>query len=90
LLAEVRAQFEAFRATGLKLDHVTGHRHFHLHPSVTAAILGLAAEFGVGAVQMPLEPGQFSRRSKAESLVRLRWWFVLGHAFSACVLSAPV
>jgi hopanoid biosynthesis associated protein HpnK len=56
MLAEVRAQFEAFRATGLKLDHVTGHRHFHLHPSVTAAILDLAAEFGVGTVRVPLEP----------------------------------
>ena len=56
MLAEVRAQFEAFRATGLKLDHVTAHRHFHLHPSITAAILGLKAEFGVEAVRAPLEP----------------------------------
>ena len=56
MLAEVRAQFEAFRATGLKLDHVTGHRHFHLHPSVTAAILSHAQEFGVRAVRAPLEP----------------------------------
>ena len=56
VLAEIRAQFEAFRATGLNLDHVTGHRHFHLHPSVTSAILGHAAEFGVRAVRAPLEP----------------------------------
>jgi chitin disaccharide deacetylase len=56
MLAEVRAQFEAFRATGLTLDHVSAHKHFHLHPSVTSAILDLAAEFGVGAVRTPLEP----------------------------------
>ena len=56
MIAEVRAQFEAFRATGLKLDHVTAHRHFHLHPSITSAILGLKAEFGVRAVRAPFEP----------------------------------
>ncbi len=56
MLAEIRAQFEAFRATGLKLDHVNGHRHFHLHPLVTSAILDHAAQFGVRAVRSPLEP----------------------------------
>jgi hopanoid biosynthesis associated protein HpnK len=56
MLAEVRAQFEAFRATGLTLDHVTAHKHFHLHPSILSEILGLAKEFGVPAVRAPLEP----------------------------------
>ena len=54
--AEVRAQFEAFRATGLKLDHVNAHKHFHLHPSILSAILDLAKEFGVRAVRAPFEP----------------------------------
>jgi hopanoid biosynthesis associated protein HpnK len=53
--AEVRAQFEAFRATGLTLDHVTAHKHFHLHPSILSAILELAQEFGTPAVRAPLE-----------------------------------
>ena len=56
MLAEVRAQFEAFRRTGLTLDHVTAHKHFHLHPSIASAIVGLAAEFGVRSVRAPLEP----------------------------------
>ena len=56
MLAEVRAQFEAFRATGLELDHVTAHKHFHLHPSILSAILKLAKEFGAPAVRAPLEP----------------------------------
>jgi hopanoid biosynthesis associated protein HpnK len=54
--AEVRAQFEAFRATGLTLDHVTAHKHFHLHPSILSAILKLAQEFGAPAIRAPLEP----------------------------------
>jgi chitin disaccharide deacetylase len=53
---EVRAQFEAFRLTGLKLDHVSAHKHFHLHPFILAAILELAKEFAVPAVRAPLEP----------------------------------
>jgi hopanoid biosynthesis associated protein HpnK len=56
MLAEVRAQFEAFRASGLTLDHVSAHKHFHLHPSILSAILALAAEFGVRHVRGPLEP----------------------------------
>jgi predicted glycoside hydrolase/deacetylase ChbG (UPF0249 family) len=56
MVAEARAQFEAFRATGLKLDHVSAHKHFHVHPSITSAIIELAAEFGVRAVRTPLEP----------------------------------
>src|SRR5271154_41077 len=34
LEAEIEAQFDAFRATGLDLDHVNTHKHFHLHPTI--------------------------------------------------------
>ena len=30
---EMRAQLEAFHATGLALDHVNAHHHFHTHPT---------------------------------------------------------
>jgi len=56
LRAEVRAQFEAFRATGLRLDHVDAHHHMHLHPTVLSAILAIAPEFGVRAMRLPHEP----------------------------------
>jgi chitin disaccharide deacetylase len=65
MLAEVRAQFETFRATGLRLDHVSAHKHFHLHPSITSAILDLAAEFGVRAVRTQLEPRAILARVEA-------------------------
>ncbi len=39
LAAEIRAQFEAFRATGLALDHVNAHQHMHLHPTVARLIV---------------------------------------------------
>ena len=56
---EIRAQFEAFAATGLKLDHVNAHKHFHLHPTVLSMILRIGREFGLatGGVRVPAEPG---------------------------------
>lgn len=53
---EVAAQFEAFRATGLTLDHVNAHRHFHLHPAVAAAILAVGKDYGMKALRVPNEP----------------------------------
>jgi chitin disaccharide deacetylase len=64
--AEIRAQFEAFRATGLKLDHVTAHKHFHLHPSILSAIVDLAKEFQVPAVRAPFEPTTTLARIEAK------------------------
>ena len=34
LRAEIHAQFAKFHATGLPLDHVNGHLHLHLHPTI--------------------------------------------------------
>lgn len=54
--AEIRAQFEAFAAAGLELDHANAHQHFHLHPFVLDAILQVGREFGLKAVRLPYEP----------------------------------
>lgn len=55
---EIAAQFEAYRATGLPLDHVDSHRHFHLHPAVVAAIVEVGRRFGMRALRVPFEPWQ--------------------------------
>ena len=49
LLVEVAAQFEAYAATGLALDHVNTHKHFHLHPTIVGAILRVGRRAVVGA-----------------------------------------
>ncbi|HKX08866.1 MAG TPA: hopanoid biosynthesis-associated protein HpnK [Stellaceae bacterium] len=54
--AEMRAQLAAYQRTGLRLDHVDGHHHFHLHPTVQAILLRLAREFGISAIRVPDEP----------------------------------
>lgn len=57
LAAEIRAQFEAFAAFGLPLDHVNAHKHFHIHPTVLSQILTIGREYGLKAVRFPAEPG---------------------------------
>lgn len=54
--AEIEAQFSAFRATGLLLDHVNVHQHFHLHPIVGAMVIDIGALFGAPALRVPREP----------------------------------
>jgi hopanoid biosynthesis associated protein HpnK len=56
LRAEIAAQFEAFRATGLRCDHLNAHRHFHLHPVIAAIAFAAARAAGVRAVRIPWEP----------------------------------
>jgi hopanoid biosynthesis associated protein HpnK len=62
LAAEIRAQFAAFGRTGLVLDHVNAHKHFHLHPTLLQMIVHIGGEFGMRAVRVPHEPMWYSRR----------------------------
>lgn len=55
LAAEIEAQFEAFRATNLPLDHVNAHKHFHLHPTVAGAIIAVGRRHGLRGLRAPIE-----------------------------------
>lgn len=68
LEAEIRAQFHAFRETGLQLDHVNGHNHMHLHPTVLSCILRLGREYGLRAIRVPSEPPLAAWRGAGGSL----------------------
>jgi hopanoid biosynthesis associated protein HpnK len=56
LTREIRAQFEAFRATGLGLDHVDAHKHMQLHPTVARLAIEIGRDFGMSAMRVPAEP----------------------------------
>jgi hopanoid biosynthesis associated protein HpnK len=56
LAAEIAAQFEAFRATGLALDHCNAHQHFHLHPVIGSLMIAAGRRFGLRSVRVPWEP----------------------------------
>ena len=76
--AETRAQLEAFRRTGLRLDHVDGHHHLHVHPQVQRILVRLAREFGIRHVRIPHEPFRVAWRATGDRLaVRLASALVL-------------
>ncbi len=56
LAAEIRAQFAAFAATGLVLDHANAHKHMHLHPTVGRLLIDIGRDFGLPSVRIPAEP----------------------------------
>jgi hopanoid biosynthesis associated protein HpnK len=63
LKAEIRAQFAAFARTGLVLDHVNVHKHFHLHPTVLSILLDVGRDYGMPAMRVPDERIWFAARS---------------------------
>ena len=70
LAKEIRAQFEAFRATGLRLDHVNAHKHMHVHPTVARLIVEIGPNYGMKAVRLPFEPVETWRAAFPEDHYR--------------------
>jgi hopanoid biosynthesis associated protein HpnK len=56
LEAEIRAQFAAFAATGLRFDHVNAQCHMHIHPTVFGIMLKVARDYGRPPFRIPFEP----------------------------------
>ncbi len=64
---EIEAQFKAYAATGLPLDHVDAHQHFHLHPTIAGLMIRIGRRFGMRAVRIPAEPTGIIRAIDAEA-----------------------
>jgi chitin disaccharide deacetylase len=78
MASEIRAQFEAFRTTGLELDHVDTHNHLHLHPRILNLILEVGRDFGSPAVRFLNEPPRVSwRASRRSAVARTVSWLAL-------------
>ena len=75
LRAEIHAQFEKFRATGLPLDHVNGHLHLHLHPVIFKILMDDADQLGIRHFRLTRDCLARSRR-----MARGQWFYRLSHA----------
>jgi len=65
------------------LDHVNGHLHFHLHPTVFSIVMELADEFGIQRMRLTRDPFRLEAR-----LARGNWIYRATHAFIYWQLSA--
>ncbi len=83
LRREIHAQFEKFLATGLPLDHVNGHLHFHLHPTVFDLLMEAAPRFGIRRMRLTRDPFWLNARLAAG-----QWRYRAAHAFIYVCLAA--
>ncbi len=86
LALELRAQFDRFASSGLRLSHVDGHMHMHLHPVVLGLLLPLAEEYGARGLRLPRDSVRWSlayswRRAGTKAL----WALVFGLLNAWCV-----
>lgn len=77
LEGELRRQIETVLATGLNVSHLNSHQHLHVLPGVLDIVAGLAQQFRIGYVRVPLDRGGRSRpmamRFLAALARRARW-----------------
>lgn len=83
LSAEISAQFERFRKTGLNLDHVNGHLHFHMHPTVAIVLFANVANFGIRQMRLTRDPLLLNAR-----IASGRWIYRLSHSLIFTLLAA--
>jgi hopanoid biosynthesis associated protein HpnK len=55
LTQEIQAQLDRFGQTGLRLSHVDGHHHLHLHPVVLGILVTLSRSVRIPAIRLPAE-----------------------------------
>jgi len=60
IAAELQAQFSRFAETGLRLAHVDGHQHMHVHPAVFPLLIPLARRYGAGGIRLPRDELRFA------------------------------
>jgi hopanoid biosynthesis associated protein HpnK len=60
LRKELAAQFEKFHSTGLRLSHIDGHLHLHVHPVIFSAALELGVKYGACRMRVPSEERQLA------------------------------
>jgi hopanoid biosynthesis associated protein HpnK len=79
LEAEIGAQFEKFESTGLTLDHVNGHLHLHLHPTILRILIENAERWKIRGMRLTRDRFWLNARLAAGRWVyRISHWLVFG------------
>lgn len=80
---ELDAQFAMFADSGLRMDHLNGHLHFHLHPTVFSILKTRLEKWRVGAIRITHDPASIDF-----PIGNGRWGYRLSHALIFRILSA--
>jgi hopanoid biosynthesis associated protein HpnK len=88
LKAEIYEQLERFQATGLTLDHVNGHLHMHLHPTVFRILMRAQQEFEIRHMRLTFDPFWLNLRLVRGNLLYRASHALIFHSLSAWARSA--
>jgi chitin disaccharide deacetylase len=80
---EIAEQFARFQQTGLKLDHVNGHLHMHMHPAVFSILKRRARDWGIMHLRLTCDPFWLNAR-----IASGQWAYRVSHALIYRCLSA--
>ena len=83
LRREIHAQFQKFRAARLPLDHVNGHLHLHLHPTVFRILMADAGQLGFQRLRLTFEPLRLNLRLASGHLAYRALHAAIFHPLSA-------
>jgi predicted glycoside hydrolase/deacetylase ChbG (UPF0249 family) len=70
LRRELAAQFETFHSTGLRLSHIDGHLHLHVHPVIFNAALELGEKYGCRHMRVPVEERELALKFDRANVVQ--------------------
>lgn len=73
---EIKAQLDAYFATGLACSHLDVHRNSHRHPLVAQAVFKAAASRGIGFIRVPFDPVIQRKRRLGDPLRYARVWTI--------------
>jgi hopanoid biosynthesis associated protein HpnK len=85
LRTEIHAQFEKFHKTGLPLDHVNGHLHLHLHPTIFKILMEDSEKLGIRHLRLTRDC--FARSRKISNG---HFFYKISHAVIFEMLSSRV
>ncbi len=93
LALEIRAQFAAYAATGLKLHHADAHKHMQLHPVVGRLMMAIGKDYGLTRIRVPAEPPAVLRACGARpgfaAFALYAWSFLLREQARRAGVAAP-
>jgi hopanoid biosynthesis associated protein HpnK len=82
---EVRAQIEKFLASGLAMDHLNGHQHLHMHPSVFPILVECVKAYRIPALRLVRDPlGPNLRHRKGRLVYKLSHAFFFRRLWRSC------
>ncbi|MBF0558443.1 MAG: ChbG/HpnK family deacetylase [Nitrospirae bacterium] len=78
--AEMAAQFDRLEEAGIRLHHVDGHHHLHMHPVIFEVLCRHASGRGIKWIRIPREPLSMvaAFRSPSRGMLPFIEWAVFG------------